>query len=74
MSDNDGLTTNERRLKEAAERMQAHNLEQQTEVRRLHREWTRMCDDLLAAGNDVEQLRGYYPEYQTPEEREHEQT
>jgi hypothetical protein len=63
-------TENETRLKDAAQRMQTHNLQQQTQIKTLAGILTRVGDDLLAAGNTADQFREYWPEYRSPAERD----
>ena len=62
-------TQREANLQAAAERSQVAALNAQQELRDLQKRFRGLCDDLLGAGNSPDQLRHYWPGYQSPEER-----
>lgn len=62
-------TFKEDRQGEAIQRLQGHALTQQQRIQELQKILTRIGDDLVAAGNDPEQIRGYWPDYESPGER-----
>ena len=63
------MSAKEERLQDMVTTMQAHNLEQQQQIKNMHIMLTAICDDLLESGNSKEKLLEYYPDYLTPGER-----
>lgn len=62
-------TFKEARLQDAAAASQKAALASQQALREREGQFRKLCDDLLGAGNTADELRAYWPEYRSPEER-----
>ena len=62
-------TFTEERQAEAIQRLQESALKSQQMVKEREKQLQALCDALVTVGNDPVELRQYYPEYQSPEER-----
>lgn len=62
-------TFREERLQEATERIQLAALQAQQNLRLCEEQFQGLCDALVKVGNSPDELRKYWPEYRSPEER-----
>jgi hypothetical protein len=69
MSAKKAQTQREANAMAAAERSGEAALHAQQELRAREKQFRGLCDDLVKAGNSPDQLREYWPAYQSPEER-----